>query len=63
VTLTQVKPDSALTVGTSVVSGRTRIGSVVDLSGVEHQALSRYTNDAGNHVSVEVRPSAALVLN
>jgi hypothetical protein len=63
VTLTQVKADLALTVGTSVVSGRTRIGSVVDLSSVEHQALSQYTNDAGNHVSVEVRPSAALVLN
>jgi len=63
VTLTQVRADPALTVGASVVSGRTRLGSVVDLSSVEHQALSRYTNDAGNHVSVEVRPSAALVLN
>ena len=37
--------------------------SVVDLSRVEHQALARYTNDAGNHVSVELRPAAALVLN
>jgi hypothetical protein len=63
VTLTQLRADSALTVGDAVVSGRTRIGSVVDLSSVERQALARYTNDAGNHVSVEVRPSAALVLN
>jgi len=63
VTLTQVRADSALTVGASVVSGRTRIGAVVDLSSVERQALARYTNDAGNHVSIEVRPSAALVLN
>jgi hypothetical protein len=63
VSLTQVRADSALTVGDSVVSGRTKVGSVVDLSSVEHQALARYTNDAGNHVSVEVRPSAALVLN
>ena len=62
-TLTQLRPDDALTVGKSVVSGRTKVGTVVDLSSVEHQALARYTNDAGNHVSVEVRPSAALVLN
>jgi len=63
VTMTQLRADSALTVGDNVVSGRTRIGAVVDLSSVERQALARYTNDAGNHVSIEVRPSAALVLN
>ena len=63
VTLTQLRPDKALSVGSSVVSGRTKVGTVVDLSSVEHQALARYTNDAGNHVSVEVRPSAALVLS
>jgi hypothetical protein len=63
VSLTQLRSDPALTVGDSVVSGRTKIGAVVDLSRVEHQALARYTNDAGNHVTVEVRPSAAVVLN
>jgi hypothetical protein len=63
VSLTQLRSDPALTVGDSVVSGRTKIGMVVDLSRVEHQALARYTNDAGNHVTVEVRPSAAVVLN
>jgi hypothetical protein len=63
VSLTQLRSDPALTVGDSVVSGRTKIGTVVDLSRVEHQALARYTNDAGNHVTVEVRPSAAVVLN
>ena len=36
------------------------IGTVVDFVGVEHQALSRYTPDAGNHVSVSVHPAAAL---
>jgi hypothetical protein len=30
---------------------------------VERQALARYTNDAGNHVSIELRPATALVLN
>ena len=46
-----------------VVSGASRIGAVADLAKVERQALARYTNDAGNHVSVEVRPAAALVLS
>ena len=63
VSLTQVKADPALTVGSNVVSGATRLGIVVDLSRVERQALARYTNDAGNHVSVELRPAASLVLN
>jgi murein DD-endopeptidase MepM/ murein hydrolase activator NlpD len=63
VSLTQLRTDPSLTIGSNVVSGRSRVGSVVDLAAVERQALSRYTNDAGNHVSVEVRPAAALVLN
>jgi hypothetical protein len=63
VTLTQIRPDAALRVGDDVVSGRTKVGAVVDLSRVERQALARYTNDAGDHVSIEVRPSAALALN
>jgi murein DD-endopeptidase MepM/ murein hydrolase activator NlpD len=63
VTLTQLRPDAALRVGDDVVSGRTKVGAVAGLSRVEYQALSRYTNDAGDHVSIEVRPSAALVLN
>jgi hypothetical protein len=62
VSLTQVKPDPSLTVGSNVVSGATRVGIVVDLSRVERQALARYTNDAGNHVSVEVRPAASLLV-
>jgi hypothetical protein len=55
VAVTQLVADPALTVGTSVVSGATELGRVVDLATVERQALSRYTNDAGNHVTVEVR--------
>ena len=62
VSLTQVKADASLTVGANVVSGATRVGVVVDLSRVERQALARYTNDAGNHVSVEVRPAASLLV-
>jgi len=63
VMLTQVRADGELRVGDDVVSGRTKVGQVVDLSRVERQALARYTNDAGDHVSIEVRASAALALN
>jgi murein DD-endopeptidase MepM/ murein hydrolase activator NlpD len=63
VSLTQLRPDPSVKVGYNVVSGATRVGAVVDLSRVEKQALARYTNDAGNHVSIELRPAASLVLN
>ena len=37
-----------------------KLGRVLDLSKVERQALARYTNDAGNHVLLEVHPAATL---
>jgi hypothetical protein len=63
VSLTQLRADPSLKLGSSVVSGATRLGTVVDLAVVERQALARYTNDQGNHVSIEIRPAASLVLN
>jgi hypothetical protein len=60
VAVTQLVADPALTVGTSVVSGATKLGRVADLAAVEQQALARYTNDAGNHVTVEVRTAPVL---
>src|SRR4029077_18717588 len=60
VAVTQLVADPALTVGTSVVSGATKLGRVADLATVERQALARYTNDAGNHVTVEVRAAPVL---
>jgi hypothetical protein len=60
VALTQLVADPALTVGTPVVSGATKLGRVADLAAVEQQALARYTNDAGNHVTVEVRSAPVL---
>ncbi|MGH3131682.1 MAG: hypothetical protein ACRDNX_12770, partial [Gaiellaceae bacterium] len=62
VSLTRLRPDPALTVGSAVAAGSSRIGTVLDLSGLERQALARYTQDAGNHVSVEVHPAATLTL-
>jgi len=60
VSMTQLKPDPALTVGTAVTASGTKVGRVIDLSGVEKQALAQYTQDAGNHVSIELRPAATL---
>jgi hypothetical protein len=60
VSLTQLKRDPALSVGTTVTASGTKLGRVIDLSGVERQALAQYTQDDGNHVSVELRPAATL---
>jgi len=60
VAITHVKPDPSLTVGTSVAAGTSKLGVVVDFSRVEQQALARYTQDAGNHVEIEVRPAASV---
>ena len=37
-----------------------REGEAFDLTAVERQALARYTQDAGNNVSLSVRPAAVL---
>jgi hypothetical protein len=57
VSLTRLRADPALTVGMSVAAGRSKVGTLLDLSAVERQALARYTQDAGNHVSLEVHPA------
>jgi hypothetical protein len=63
VSLTRLRPDPALSVGSSVAAAVSKLGTVIDFSGVERQALARYTRDAGNHVSLHVRPAAALALS
>jgi len=62
VSLIHLRPDPALTVGSAVAASRSKLGVVLDLSKVERQALARYTQDAGNNVSLEVRPAATLSL-
>lgn len=57
--LTHLRPDPALTVGASVAAGTSKLGTIVDFSRVERQALARYTQDAGNHVELEVHEAAA----
>jgi hypothetical protein len=62
VVVTRLEPDPSLTVGSAVSAGTSKLGTVLDLSQVEQQALARYTQDAGNHVSivVEAAPTPAL---
>ena len=60
VSLSNLRADPALTVGSTVSSGTTKIGRVIDLSDVERAGLARYTQDNGQHVHIEVQPATAL---
>ncbi len=60
VDVSHVGVDPSLIVGSAVTAGGSKLGEVVDFSRAEHQALARYTNDVGNHVAVEIHPSATL---
>jgi hypothetical protein len=55
-----LRPDPSLTVGSTVAATTSKIGTVVNVAGVERQALSRFTADSGNHVSMSVHNAAAL---
>ena len=52
--LTHLEPDPALAVGSSVLAGSSKIGTVIDIAAVERQALANHTNDAGDNVAIEV---------
>jgi hypothetical protein len=60
VTVSHVRVDPSLAVGSAVTAGSSKLGSILDFSRTEKQALARYTNDVGNHVAVEIHPSATL---
>ncbi|HEU5212812.1 MAG TPA: hypothetical protein VFU10_08595 [Gaiellaceae bacterium] len=62
VSLTNLRPDPGLTVGSTVKSTVSKVGNVIDMSHVETQALADYTQDHGNHGAVEVRQAAALAV-
>jgi len=62
VSITHLRLDKTCKVGQAVVAGANRLGSVIDLSHVEHLALSRYTQDEGNHVTIEARPGTPSLL-
>jgi hypothetical protein len=54
--------DPTLKIGQPVTTLVDRLGSVIDLSRVEEQALARYTQDEGNHVTIEVHPGTMSAL-
>lgn len=60
VTVSDLTPDPALTVGTTVAAARSKIGRVIDLSPVESAGLARFTQDKGQHVHVEVHAAASI---
>lgn len=60
VTVRNVRPDQALSVGANVAAGSSKLGTVADISAVEQQALARYAGEGGNNVSIQVYPSASL---
>jgi murein DD-endopeptidase MepM/ murein hydrolase activator NlpD len=60
ISVSHISVDSGLTVGSAVTSGSSRLGYILDFSHSEQQALARYTNDAGNHVAIEVHSAATL---
>jgi hypothetical protein len=60
VQLQHVEPDPALSVGANVAAGASKLGTVVDVTRVESQSLSRYSGDNGSNVSIQVYPSATL---
>jgi hypothetical protein len=62
VSLTHLRPDPSLTVGSAVSGSRSKVGVVLDLAIVERQSLARYTQDAGNNVSLEVHTAATLAV-
>jgi murein DD-endopeptidase MepM/ murein hydrolase activator NlpD len=62
VTLDNLRADPALTVGSNVSAGRTKVGRIIDLSSVEQAALARYTQDHGQHVHIEVHAAGSLAV-
>jgi hypothetical protein len=60
VSVSQLNADPSLAVGVTVTSGGSKLGTVRDFARVESQALARYTNDAGNHVLLEVHAATTL---
>src|SRR5207248_549200 len=62
VSISHIRVDPSLVVGSPLAAGASKLGSIVDFAGAEKQSLARYTNDPGNHVAIEVHPAAAPAL-
>lgn len=58
VSLTHLRPDPVLTVGSSVLASTSRLGTVADVAPFERQALAEHAREHGNNVSIAVYPAA-----
>ncbi len=58
VSLMHLRPDPALSVGSAVLAGVTKVGTLVDVTSVESQSLAKHATDRGNNVAIEVHPAA-----
>jgi len=60
VSVTHLRPDESLHVGNTLAAATSKIGSIGNLAPIETQALARYTNDRGNHVTIKIHQAATL---
>jgi hypothetical protein len=63
VSVSHLRADPSLVVGAPVSSSGSKLGQILDFSHAERQALARYTNDAGNHVLIEIHPAATFAVS
>ncbi|MBD0289922.1 MAG: hypothetical protein ICV74_01595 [Thermoleophilia bacterium] len=59
VALTNLDVDPVLSVGSTLVAARTKLGRLLDLSAVERAGLARYTQDKGQHVHLELHAAVS----
>lgn len=57
VSVTNVRADRSIAVGTPVVVAASKLGTAVNIAAVEKQALAAHAPDGGNNVSIAVYPS------
>jgi hypothetical protein len=58
VSLSHLIADPSLSVGSSVMAGSSKLGTVAEVSALERQSLGKFTNDSGDNVAIEVHPAA-----
>ncbi len=58
VSLTHLRADPSLVVGSPVLATTSKLGTVVDIASVERQALAEHARAGGNNVAIEVYPAA-----
>lgn len=57
-TVTNVRPDPVLSVGSIVERSSSKIGAAVDIAAVEEQSLAAHARDDGNNVAISVFPAS-----